>query len=100
MLPATDSAGAILVAEKVRDAIAEIDLPGVGVRMTASVGIASYPEHATSPERLERLADAALYTAKRVGRDHVEVAVPSADPTATELSQVRPEPATTGSEDV
>jgi diguanylate cyclase (GGDEF)-like protein len=99
MLPATDSAGAVLVAEKVRDAIAEVDLPGVGVRMTASVGIASYPEHATSPERLERLADSALYTAKRAGRDHVEVAVPSADPTGSGLSQVPLESASKVSED-
>jgi predicted signal transduction protein with EAL and GGDEF domain len=41
------------------------------------VGIATYPDHATSTERLERLADSALYVAKRTGRNRVELATPT-----------------------
>jgi diguanylate cyclase (GGDEF)-like protein len=74
MLPATDIAGAMLTAQKIRAAIAEIAFPGLDLSLTASVGIATYPEHALGSERLERLADAALYVAKRSGRDRVEVA--------------------------
>ena len=49
--------------------------------MTASVGIAAYPDHATTAEQLERLADSALYLAKRTGRDRVEIASSSKDAT-------------------
>ncbi len=83
MLPGTGIDGALLTAEKIRAAIAEISLPGVDLSLTASVGLAAYPEHALSSERLERLADAALYIAKRSGRDRVEVAEPTTDPVTT-----------------
>ena len=45
--------------------------------VTVSVGVAGYPEHASTPDRLARLADAALYLAKRQGRNRVELAEPS-----------------------
>ena len=74
LLPNTDITGAVFAAEKIRAAITEIVLPGAGSIVTASVGVAVYPDHATNSERLERLADAALYVAKRTGRDRVEIA--------------------------
>jgi diguanylate cyclase (GGDEF)-like protein len=74
ILPNTDALGASAVAEKLRKAIAEVLVPGVDVDITASLGVAAYPEHGLSPERLERLADAALYVAKRSGRNRVEIA--------------------------
>ncbi len=74
ILPDTDIAGAFEAAEKLRLAIARVTVPGVGVKLTASLGLAVYPDHALSPERLERLADAALYVAKRSGRNRVEIA--------------------------
>jgi diguanylate cyclase (GGDEF)-like protein len=77
ILPNTDTAGAFATAEKIRKAIAEISVPGLDTELTASLGVAVYPEHALSPERLERLADAALYVAKRSGRNRVEVATPT-----------------------
>jgi diguanylate cyclase (GGDEF)-like protein len=74
ILPDTDAAGATAVAEKLRKAITGIAVPGLDFELTASLGVAAYPEHALSPERLERLADAALYVAKRSGRNRVEIA--------------------------
>lgn len=74
VLPKTDAAGAYALAEKLRKAISEVVVPGVDIEITASLGVAAYPEHALSPERLERLADAALYVAKRAGRNRVEIA--------------------------
>jgi diguanylate cyclase (GGDEF)-like protein len=74
LLPDTGLEGATAIAEKIRVAIANMVLPGVHLTITASLGIATYPDHATSAEGLERLADAALYTAKREGRNRVEIA--------------------------
>jgi diguanylate cyclase (GGDEF)-like protein len=76
ILPDTDIAGAALTAEKIRAAITDISLPGTDLSVTASIGIAAYPDHATNTERLERLADSALYMAKRSGRNRVEIATP------------------------
>jgi diguanylate cyclase (GGDEF)-like protein len=86
LLPDTDSAGGALTAERVRAAIAEISLPGVDLTISASVGIASYPDHATSTERLERLADSALYVAKRSGRDRIEIATADLEVTRPALT--------------
>ena len=40
--------------------------------MTASFGVAAFPEDALDGETLLRLADRALYAAKQSGRDRVE----------------------------
>jgi diguanylate cyclase (GGDEF)-like protein len=81
LLPDTGIDAAMTAAEKIRLAIAGIDIPGTGLELTASLGVAVYPDHAMNVERLERLADAALYTAKRSGRNRVEIAdVTTADP--------------------
>jgi predicted signal transduction protein with EAL and GGDEF domain len=79
-LPDTDIASAIEVAERVRAAIAEVTVPGTDVPVTVSVGVAGFPDHASTLERIERLADAALYVAKREGRNRVEVASTDAGP--------------------
>jgi diguanylate cyclase (GGDEF)-like protein len=77
LLPDTGIAAALEIAERVRVAVAEISLPGTDVSVTASIGVAVFPDHAGTPDRLERLADAALYLAKRQGRNRVELAEPS-----------------------
>jgi diguanylate cyclase (GGDEF)-like protein len=74
LLPDTNLEGALKAAEKIRIAIADINIPAPDITLTASLGVAVYPDHATNAERLERLADAALYTAKRTGRNRVESA--------------------------
>jgi diguanylate cyclase (GGDEF)-like protein len=77
ILPGTDASTGYLIAERVRAAIADITLPGISVSVTASLGVAGFPEHASTPEHLERLADAALYVAKRSGRNRSECADPT-----------------------
>jgi diguanylate cyclase (GGDEF)-like protein len=64
--------GALESAERVREAIAAHDFPGVGP-VTASFGVAACCEADTAETLLER-ADAALYRAKAAGRNRVEAA--------------------------
>ena len=72
LLPCTSFDDAMIVAEKVRRAICEtpIDVQGARVPVTASVGVARARREVTSSyEALINEADAALYTAKREGRN-------------------------------
>ena len=78
LLPDTEVPAALEIAERVRAAVAEISLAGADVSVTASIGVVGFPDHATSLDRLEWLADAALYLAKRQGRNRVELADPAA----------------------
>jgi diguanylate cyclase (GGDEF)-like protein len=78
LLPDTEIAAALVIAERIRAAIAEISLPGTDASVTISIGVSGFPDHASTLDRLERLADAALYLAKRLGRNRVELAEPMA----------------------
>ncbi len=48
---------------------------GIGMRITASVGVASFPHDARDASELLEVADAAMYHSKRTGRDRVSFAV-------------------------
>jgi diguanylate cyclase (GGDEF)-like protein len=48
---------------------------GLPFRMTASIGVASYPYDARDANELLEVADAAMYHSKRTGRDRVSFAV-------------------------
>jgi diguanylate cyclase (GGDEF)-like protein len=72
LLPDTDRAGAVAVAEKLRLAIAAIEVTGVSRPITASLGVAAVPEDAAEPTLLLRAADRALYLAKAHGRNRIE----------------------------
>ena len=78
VLPDTDSSTAIGIAETVRAAIEACStLEGNGVdisTVTASVGVATFPDHATTPEGLFRAADTAMYAVKRGGKNAVALA--------------------------
>jgi diguanylate cyclase (GGDEF)-like protein len=74
LLPDTGAEGALEAAEKLRDAIARLTLPGIDRAITASVGAAVYPHTAADPESLLRLADRALYAAKAGGRNRADIA--------------------------
>jgi diguanylate cyclase (GGDEF)-like protein len=72
LMPNTSASEAFLVAEKIRLAVAATDVElsdRLAVRLTVSVGVAAYPEDATSAADLFVLVDDALYEAKRTGRN-------------------------------
>jgi diguanylate cyclase (GGDEF)-like protein len=73
LLPDTDSIGAVALAEKIRSAVAAIQVPTIERAITLSVGVAVLPDHALDADALLQAADRALYTAKNTGRDRVEV---------------------------
>jgi diguanylate cyclase (GGDEF)-like protein len=100
LLPDTEVPAALEIAERVRAAVAEISLPGSDVSVTVSIGVSGFPAHAGTLDRLERLADAALYLAKRHGRNRVELADSApADAAATvDPAAIVPDQAPYGSE--
>jgi diguanylate cyclase (GGDEF)-like protein len=81
VLPQTDLAGAEQLAERMRVAIEGMAIPrmdGDGLLpITASFGVASFPTEALDKMGLIAAADAALYRAKRGGRNRVERAEPA-----------------------
>jgi diguanylate cyclase (GGDEF)-like protein len=87
LLPDTDLQGAVVVAEKLRSSIARVAVVGVDQKLTASFGVATFPDDATDVAALLRCADRALYRAKSSGKDRVEVAaISAAEPTETALA--------------
>jgi diguanylate cyclase (GGDEF)-like protein len=70
LLPETSKAGAITKANRLREAVARAELP-VGRAITISVGVASFPDDATSTDGLIQAAESALRGAKRHGRNRV-----------------------------
>jgi diguanylate cyclase (GGDEF)-like protein len=71
LVPEADLEGARLVAERIRSGLHETPTeiaPGQHVVVTASFGLACYPENET-PLELLRAADSALYRAKAEGKD-------------------------------
>lgn len=75
ILPATTAEGALQVAEKLRKELARpYDVAGSGTGVSASLGVALYPDHGTDADTLLRAADAALYEAKRDGKNRTQLA--------------------------
>ena len=72
-LPETDRAGAVVLAEKLREHIERLMpfINGGPVRITASIGVASNAAGHTSFTDIQRTADQAMYHAKRQGRNRV-----------------------------
>jgi diguanylate cyclase (GGDEF)-like protein len=78
VLPETPASGALVIAERIRKAIEShrfLQEQGLSARISASFGIASYPDHALTPEGLIQKADQAMYRVKERDKNGIEVAV-------------------------
>jgi diguanylate cyclase (GGDEF)-like protein len=73
ILPQANTAGAILVAERLRTRLEQMEVPGFG-KVTASFGVATFPDHSSSRDMLVAAADRALYNSKNTGRNRVSIA--------------------------
>ena len=76
-LPDQDIDQAVQLAERLRILISETNSP-TGSPITISIGLAHWPIHAREHSTVLKLADEALYRAKRNGRNRVEISDPAA----------------------
>jgi diguanylate cyclase (GGDEF)-like protein len=77
VLPDTEAPGALFVARRVCERVRTSQYllqEGIGLHITASVGIATLPDVAPSAEALLRAADRAMYHVKNNGKDGLHVA--------------------------
>ena len=76
ILPETDLPGAKVVAERIRKAVAEIEVAHAGRKfgLTVSLGVSLLQDGETTMEAAMKRADDALYLAKKNGRNRVEAA--------------------------
>jgi diguanylate cyclase (GGDEF)-like protein len=75
LMPGSNGQAARRRADEIRNRIKDqIDVIG-GARVSVSIGVAAYPEHACDPDGLIEVSDRALYAAKGAGRNRVTVAV-------------------------
>lgn len=81
LLPCTTISGAHTMAERVRHRVEQLRVEhnGQDIRFTVSIGVASITSADQDMDYLLRLADQALYAAKRGGRNRVEICQPGPD---------------------
>jgi diguanylate cyclase (GGDEF)-like protein len=79
ILSSADAAAAQPIAERIRQRVAEISVPGFGapIHLTCSIGIATSEMLGVWGEHLIARADEAVYAAKRCGRNCVQIAAPT-----------------------
>ncbi len=77
ILPQTGPEGAAIIAERIRQRIAEttyLSRYGLQVKISASLGIASFPDHGRTKDDLLARADQAMYLVKGQGKNGVALA--------------------------
>lgn len=83
VFPETPLAGGLIIAERIRQVIEAtkfLESQQIEARVSASIGIAAYPESADDVRGLISSADRAMYRAKTLGKNRV-VAAPSSEST-------------------
>ena len=71
LLPDTPREGAVVLAEKLRNEVELVSVPGVDRAITAGFGVASFPADTPDGDMLVRMADRELYAVKALGRNCV-----------------------------
>ncbi len=74
LLPGVAGTDAVAAAEKLRAAITQLAPPSPGKPLTASIGVATVPDHATDPATLFEKANRAVDRAREAGRNQVKPA--------------------------
>lgn len=99
LLPDTSPEHAADVMEGFRALVehAVVDFGGERLRVTVSVGIASFPKHGENSRLLFEAADRALYAAKEAGRNTVKIAPPLPPASAQAAPETSVEPAPSSS---
>jgi diguanylate cyclase (GGDEF)-like protein len=80
ILSSADAAAAIPIAQRILERVAAVQVAGFGlpIRLTCSIGVAASDTLGVWGEHLIAQADAAVYLAKRQGRNQVQMAAPLA----------------------
>jgi len=78
VLSEVDELSALTISERLRVKIGNLEVPSradgsVLTGLSCSIGLACYPNHGTDTETLLHAADAAMYAAKRNGRNRVQL---------------------------
>ena len=88
LLPETYTKGAIAIAERLRQEMSNMTImyKDAELKVTTSIGIATFPRDAKEPQDLIRKADIALYRSKEEGRNRVTSFSPPPDDEEVEIS--------------
>jgi diguanylate cyclase (GGDEF)-like protein len=77
LLPQTSKENALMVVRRIRDLLNSTTFfteEGLNIKVTASFGLASYPNDARTRKEILRMADEAMYLVKNTTRDNIALA--------------------------
>ena len=83
LFPETPLSGGLIIAERIRQMIGDtkfLESQHIEARVSASIGLAAYPETADDVRSLIASADQAMYQAKALGKNRVVAASPLSSP--------------------